>query len=215
MRRRRRPGGKAPGRRWLAPAACLAGILVLLLLCLRSVQPQLTELAFGAVSDEVNRAVNDTVLQVMTEEEITYEDLVHLEKDGEGLVCAVITDAAQMNRLQSMISNRLLQRLAEDDAVTVRIPLGNLFGGTLLSGRGPQIPVRILSVSSVSLSVKNDFTAAGINQTRHVMILRIAVSLNILLPGAITSHEIVNEIRIAETVIIGRVPGTYADLGGM
>ena len=52
-------------------------------------------------------------------------------------------------------------------------------------------------------------TAAGINQTRHQILLSVDVYTSILLPGFTASTKVSNEIAVAETVIVGSVPETY------
>ena len=51
--------------------------------------------------------------------------------------------------------------------------------------------------------------AAGINQTRHQILLHVDVYTGILLPGFTASTKVSNEIAVAETVIVGGVPQTY------
>ena len=53
------------------------------------------------------------------------------------------------------------------------------------------------------------FIAAGINQTKHQILLEVDVSVSILLPGITTYTKVSNEISVAETVIVGGVPQTY------
>ena len=59
------------------------------------------------------------------------------------------------------------------------------------------------SVGSSSARFENQFESAGINQTKHRIVLRIDVYVSILLPGYSTVTQVTNEITVAE------VPGTY------
>ena len=195
-----------------------AAVLVLVLASLGyaayRAKPLLTEMAIGTVTDVVNETINDSVIHVMSEEELAYRELVTLEKNAAGEITAIFTNIARINILQSEISNKILSGLTDGELTTIRIPLGNLFGGPLLSGRGPNVPIRILSVSSLSTGFRNDFAVAGINQTRHTIYLTVDVTVSVLMPGTITSETISSEISIAETIIVGSVPSAYADLGG-
>ena len=87
--------------------------------------------------------------------------------------------------------------------------IGNLILPELFSGRGPGIPLMVLSISTSDASFRNAFTSAGINQTRHRIILDVDVHVSILLPGLTTYTKVSNEISVAETVIVGGVPDTY------
>ena len=87
--------------------------------------------------------------------------------------------------------------------------MGTLTGSTLLAGRGPCVRVRMQAVGSTDASLRNAFSAAGINQTRHQILLSVDVYTSILLPGFTASTKVSNEIAVAETVIVGSVPETY------
>ena len=70
----------------------------------------------------------------------------------------------------------------------------------LILGRIDQVSARELSIPVGSLTI---------NQTKHRIVLRIDVYVSILLPGYSTVTQVTNEITVAETVIVGEVPGTY------
>ena len=65
------------------------------------------------------------------------------------------------------------------------------------------------SVGSSEANFRNAFTSAGINQTKHQIILTVDVSVSILLPGFRTATKVSNSFIVAETVIVGTVPDTY------
>ena len=114
-----------------------------------------------------------------------------------------------VNRMQGQITDEILHRLSEVATSELEIPLGTLTGSALLAGRGPSLFVRMQAVGSASAAFRNQFTAAGINQTRHQIFLDVDVYMSILLPGMKTSTRVSNEIAVAETVIVGGVPDTY------
>ena len=99
--------------------------------------------------------------------------------------------------------------MSEVSTSELSIPVGTLTGSTLLAGRGPCIRVRMQAVGSADASLRNAFSAAGINQTRHQILLHVDVYTGILLPGFTASTKVSNEIAVAETVIVGSVPETY------
>ena len=90
------------------------------------------------------------------------------------------------------------------------ISIGALTGSALLAGRGPRITVRMESVGSSQARFQNAFTSAGINQTKHQIILTIDVYVSILLPGFTTATKVSNSFVVRrETVIVGSVPDSY------
>ena len=83
-----------------------------------------------------------------------------------------------------------------------------------LSGRGPDIPVEIMSIRNSDASFRSAFTEAGINQTLHQLIMQVSVDVTILVLGKAESFTINSQVVIAETVIVGDVPDTFFQTGG-
>lgn len=186
-------------------AALLAGIIMVLL----QLRPVLTSMATARVSNSVNRIVAAAVEEAIRNGDIDYDAFVTFEKDASGRVTALRSNVAEVNRMQSAIAEEILRRLSEDSTSELSIPIGTLTGSALLAGRGPRITVRMQAVGSASAVFRNEFSAAGINQTRHQILLEVDVYMSILLPGIRTSTTVANEIAVAETVIVGSVPESY------
>ena len=178
-------------------------------LTLSQLKPLVTGLATARVTNQVNRIVVAAVNEAVERGDIRYEALIRFEKDESGRVTALQSNMAEFNRLQVRIADDILARLSEVSTSELLIPLGTLTGSPLLAGRGPALTVRMQSVGSAAARLRNEFSAAGINQTRHQIILDVDVSVSILLPGYTTSARVTNEVAVAETVIVGSVPENY------
>lgn len=189
---------------------CAAVLLAAALIYASShLQPVLSRLAVTRVSNAVNRIVTQAVNEAVESGAVRYDQLISFEKDNDGRVAAVHSNMAVCNRLQSEILNIILARIEEVPARDLSIPIGTLSGSPLLAGRGPRITVRMEAVGSSSAHFGNTFTAAGINQTRHEIVLYIDVSVAVLLPGFTTATKVSNAVTVAETVIVGAVPESY------
>ena len=145
--------------------------------------PIISSMATARVSNTVNRIVVEAVSDAIQGGEIDYGVLVEFEKDDSGHVTALKSNMAAFNRLQSRISDDILLRLSEVSTTMLSIPIGTLTGSSLLAGRGPVIKVKMQSVGSTTASFRNTFSSAGINQTRHQILLDVHVNVSILLPG--------------------------------
>ena len=170
-------------------------------------KPVMTSMATARVSNLVNRIVSAAVNEAVENGSIDYQNFVIFEKDETGHITALRSNVAEVNRMQGQITDEILHRLSEVATSELEIPLGTLTGSALLAGRGPSLFVRMQAVGSATF--RNQFTAAGINQTRHQIFLDVDVYMSILLPGMKTSTRVSNEIAVAETVIVGGVPDTY------
>ena len=192
---------------WLAAAALI--IAAVCIVALAHMKPILTNLAVARVNNTVNRIVVAAVNEAVNSGLINYDALVTLEKDDAGRVTALRSNMSEVNRLQSIIADDILQRLGEINTSVLSIPVGTLTGSALLAGRGPSIHIRMQAAGSTSANFRNEFSAAGINQTKHLIVLRIDVYMGILLPGFSASTRVSNDISVAETVIVGSVPQNY------
>ena len=187
----------------------LAAVLAVMIFAPIQMRPILVSLATTRVSNMVNRIVSEAVDEAIDGGNITYSDLITFEKDSEGRIAAIYSNMAAFNRLQSNILDIILARIDQVSARELSIPVGSLTGSVLLAGRGPRISVRMESVGSSSANFENEFTSAGINQTKHQIVLNIDVAVSILLPGFSTATTVSNAVTVAETVIVGSVPDTY------
>lgn len=205
-------------RRWkrrLFVTLFLLFLLVLLIYYLFSVKirPVLLGVAENRVSDTVVRTVNQIISDRLSDGSIQYSDIVTLEKGTDGRITAIVTDMAAANRLRATLTNDIIVGLGGREVTELAIPMGNFLGSPFLTGLGPKINVRILSVTSVDTAFSNRFTSAGINQTRHEIMLNIDVGLTILAPMSKKSLHIPTQVCVAETVIIGEVPNSYTNKG--
>ena len=211
-----RPGFFYYRRRWdrrqaLRALALLAaaGVLALGLYVSAQMRPLLESLATARVSNAVTRIVSEAVYEAIETGELQYDGLVTLEKDSQGKVTAVRSNMAAFNHLHAEILDTILTRVGQVSARELSIPVGTLTGSALLAGRGPRVKVRMESLGTSEARFENAFTSAGINQTRHQIMLHVDVYVSVLLPGFTTATKVSNAFTVAETVIVGSVPDTY------
>ena len=100
------------------------------------------------------------------------------------------------------------------DTSDIGIPLGSLFLPEFLSGKGPVIPVRVLSVRNSDASFVSHFSQAGINQTLHQLTMEVSVDVAVLVLAKTESFPVTSQVVVAETVIVGAVPQTFLQTGG-
>ncbi|MEA4813887.1 MAG: sporulation protein YunB [Oscillospiraceae bacterium] len=184
-------------------------ILILSNIALKNLMPILTSMATARVSNVVNRIVNEAVDDAIIQGDFEYDDLITIEKDNDGKVTALKSNMVEFNRLQSEIMSDILERMNDVTSSELAIPVGSLTGITVLASRGPKIHVKMSAVGSPTADFENLFTSAGINQTKHQIVLNIDVNVSILLTGIKTSTVVSNSLAVAETIIVGNVPNSY------
>ena len=188
---------------------------VILFLMVRSrYRDVIRELAETQVKNTTSDLTNDAIAKQIAEGIIQYDRIVYFEKDLEGRITALKTNMSEVNRLKTDILNIINDEILSLDTSDIGIPVGSLFLPEFLSGRGPTIPVHILSIRNSDATFVSDFSQAGINQTLHQLAMEVSVDVAVLVLGQTSSFTITSEVVVAETVIVGSVPNTFLQTGG-
>ncbi|MBC8569612.1 sporulation protein YunB [Zongyangia hominis] len=159
-----------------------------------------------------SRALNAAVLEELEQQDLSYDDLVTLQKGEDSQVSAIETDALAISRLKARISDAVDEQLQTPGFQAIGIPLGTVLGSKWISGYGPNINFRLIPVGSVHTSLQNQFDSAGINQTRHQIMLDIDVQFTAVIPGFSTEFSASTNFCIAETIIVGPIPEAYTNV---
>lgn len=157
--------------------------------------------------------INDAVGKVLREDGISYDKLMSVEKDSAGTVTAVSANTVEINMLKYDITSEVIKELNNIQGSELAIPFGTVLGGPLFTGRGPMINIRIQPIGSVNSNVVNDFTSAGINQTRQQIMLDIRADITLMIANYNVSTSVESNISVADIVIVGGVPGSYTYVG--
>ena len=193
----------------------LLAISIILFIAFRSrYREVIRELAETQVKNSTSDLTNDAIAKQIAEGTIQYDRIVFFEKDLDGRITALKTNMSEVNRLKTDILNIINDEILALDTSDIGIPLGSLFLPELLSGKGPAIPVHILSIRNSDATFSSNFVQAGINQTLHQLIMLVSVDVAILVLGQTGTFTVNSEVVVAETVIVGDVPNTFLQTGG-
>ena len=201
-------------RRMIRVLVVLIVISIILFFLFRSKYTDaVQDLAQTQVMNSTSDLINDSIDRQIELGNIQYDRIVFFEKDLNGRITALKTNMSEVNRLKTDILNRINDEILAMDASMLGVPLGSLFFPEFFSGRGPSIPVEILSIRNSDASFSSDFSAAGINQTLHQLNLQVSVDVAVLVLGETKSFTVTSQVVVAETVIVGQVPNTYLQTG--
>ena len=202
-------------RRWLIRLGLLAVVCLIFLLTLRyKYRDVIIELARISVKNTTSDMINDAIDLQVTEGNIAYDRIVFFEKDLEGRITALKTNMSEVNHLKTEILGILNDEILSLDTTAMGIPVGSLFLPEILSGKGPVIPVQILSIRNSDADFLSDFSASGINQTLHQLNMEVSIEVSVLVLGQTDSFTVTSQVLVAETVIVGDVPQTLLQTGG-
>ena len=202
-------------RRILAILLLLTVLLTVAFFLLRSrYRDVIRDLAETQVKNATSDLTNDAIAKQIADGVVQYDRIVYFEKDLDGRITALKTNIGEVNRLKTDILNIINDEILALDNSDIGIPMGSLFLPELLSGRGPVIPVHILSIRNSDANFHSNFTQAGINQTLHQVTMQVSIDVAVLVLGETASFTMVSEVVVAETVIVGDVPNTFLQTGG-
>ena len=177
-------------------------------------RPVIRSLAETQVKNATSDLTNDAIAKQIAAGNIAYDRIVYFEKDLNGRITALKTNIGEINRLKTDILNIINDEILALDTSDIGIPLGSLFLPEFFSGKGPVIPVHILSIRNSDAAFASDFSQAGINQTLHRVNMEVSIDVAVLVLGQASSFTITSEVVVAETVIVGEVPDTFLQTGG-
>lgn len=205
--------------RWLRRLLIRLGLVLLIFLImimtLRSkFRFVINDLARTSVMNTTSDMTNDAITRQIAAGTIAYDRIVYFEKDLDGRITALKTNMSEVNRLKTDVLNIINDEILALDHSDIGIPLGSLFLPELFSGRGPAIPVHILSIRNSDASFSSSFSQAGINQTLHRLNMEVSIDVAVLVLGETSNFIVSSEVVVAETIIVGQVPNTYLQTGG-
>lgn len=204
-----------PGKK---PALLRRLTLCALLLCLvlMLLERNLTRVVLTLASAKAEvlavQALNQAA-EALIADGVSYDSLVHVTLGEDGSVRLLQANTAGMNSLASRASLTAQARLEALQDQTVSVPLGSALGITLLAGTGPRIQVHMLPVGAVVTAYETEFTSAGINQTRHRVLLTMRAQVQLVLPTGASGVEAVTQVAVAESIIVGQVPDSFVNVG--
>lgn len=173
----------------------------------------ITALAQTQVVNATSDLINDAIDRQIETGNIRYDRIVYFEKDLDGRITALKTNMSEVNRLKTDILNLINDEIMAIDSSDLGIPLGSLVLPELFSGKGPGIPVQVLSIRNSDASFASHFTEAGINQTLQQLTMDVIVDISVLVLGKTQSLSVSSQVVVAETIIVGQVPNTYLQTG--
>ena len=201
-------------RRWMGGLLRLALLVPVAVMRMR-LFPMVEELAVTRVTNQTARLINDAIDAQIRDGVVDYSNMVLLEKDDTGAVTALKTNISEMNALKTRILDTVNEEILQLNVEEIGVPIGNLLVPALFSGRGPYLPVKVLTVRSSEAAFSNQFTQAGINQTLHQIIMTITIDMTIVTPAGTEQVDTSSQVVVAETVIVGTVPESYLAIDGV
>lgn len=157
--------------------------------------------------ETINAAIIDNCL-----ENFKYEDIMGIEKDGDGNITMIKADTLKLNKIACDVALESQEKLKQLGMVGVKLPAGYIFKNNLLAYFGPNITVKMQPIGYIETKYVSSFESAGINQTRHKIYIQVKSNIRVILPLVSNDVQVKNEIPISETIVVGKIPETSIDM---
>lgn len=141
-----------------------------------------------------------------------YNDLAVINYSNKNQVNFISTNTVNLNKIKSETVIRIQNELDKNNIYKFSLPLGSFTDITMLSTLGPEIEINFILTGSVNCKIENDFESGGVNQTIHHIYLVIETEIITISPEYSERVKYKTDYEIAQTVIVGSVPSTYADI---
>lgn len=188
-------------------------MIITIISIINSIEPILDTLCKDKAKSVATIICNEESTKIINNYQ--YEDLVTIHRDNENNITMIQSNITPINYIISDAGEKIQKRIDETKNEKTYISLGSFMGSRILSGIGPNIPIKLSLVGNVETDLQSEFKAQGINQTIHRIYLQVNCEINILTPYNTTKERISNQVLIAENIIVGKIPEAYYNLDGI
>ena len=166
------------------------------------------------VSNQALGIMNGAVKEILAGQNMQAQ-FIRVEKDAENRIAMLSMDTMAINEIANRCAIAAKDRIEAYTESSVKIPLGNILGSRLFSGKGPKVRVRIQQAGTATAGFYTEFETAGINQTRYKIFIVLQTKIRMICGATSKLVEVKTEVLVSEAVIIGTVPETYANVADL
>lgn len=176
------------------------------------VLPSVVELSQTMVeaktSDVISRACID-----LFNGEFEYDKMVIINKDKNDRITLINLNTVELNKLVSKLSLKCNEELQKMGEIGIEVPLGWMTEQSVYYNLGPKIKFRLEPVGNIKTDYTSKFESAGINQTRHSVVLNVEATVKVIIPMNSRNMNVKIQVPVAENIIVGEIPQTAIDFG--
>jgi sporulation protein YunB len=177
----------------------------------KTIMPTVMAVADAEMRSKATEIVNRAIINEFSDQ-FNYDQVIRVDKDTDGNIVMLKADTLKMNKIACDVALESQKELMKLGEVGIKIPLAYITKNNILSYYGPKITIRMMPIGQVQTKYSSEFESAGINQTRHKIYVKVKTTVRVIIPLKSNDIEVSNEIAIAETIIVGKIPNTAVQL---
>lgn len=178
----------------------------------KSITPTVISVADAEMRAKSIEIVNKAILDEFSKQ-FNYDEIIHVEKDINGNIVLLKADTLKLNKIACDVALSSQKELKELGNIGIKVPIGYILKNNILSYFGPSITIKMQPVGQIETKYISEFEQAGINQTRHKIYVQVKTKVRVIIPLKSNDIEVNNEVAVAETIIVGKIPDSALNLG--
>ncbi|MFL0269759.1 sporulation protein YunB [Candidatus Clostridium radicumherbarum] len=178
----------------------------------KAISPAIIAVANAEIRSKSMEIIYTSIINEYSKQ-FNYNDIIHVEKDGEGNITLLKADTLKLNKIACDVALDSQKQLKLLGNTGVKLPLGYILQNNLLAKFGPKITVFMNPIGYIETKYESEFESAGINQTRHKIYVKVQAKLRVVIPLKKEDIDVVSEVPISETIIVGKIPNTSINMG--
>lgn len=173
--------------------------------------PTVKLVADAQMRAEVTNTINKTIFEEYSKS-FNYNDIIKFDKDSDGNIIMMTADTLKLSEIATLTVLKAQEELEAKSKVDIEIPMGYVTKNNILARFGPDVKIRMRPIGHITTRYISEFEDAGINQTRHKIYIETTTKVKMIMAVSSSDLEIVNQIPIVETIIVGKVPNTAINM---
>ncbi len=174
--------------------------------------PVLISYADSTAETIMLNAANEAVINILRDENITYDQMAILSRNQDGDVKSLEIDVYKINYLKSQISNEISKIIGNREEYKLSIPLGNFFDTPYTVGLGPRLDFNMKMTTTAIVDFEHEFKSAGINQVLHLINIKIHIKGGFVVAWYKGGISVDTTAIAAQTVIVGATPDAFTNV---
>lgn len=160
-----------------------------------------------------NDAITKAVNEVIQKYNYSYSDITEINYDSNGRVVSISTNPKTINELKVAMNKAVQKEIETVTDADVSLNIGAFTELSLLSSWGPKVTFDFTFIGSFNSEIVSTFESTGINQTIHHIKFVVNANIITLSPDYSDGINYTTDFEIAQSVIVGELPNTYANIG--
>lgn len=180
--------------------------------CFYKMRPVIIRYAVSVAETKFLDSANEAVLEILADENVSYNDIAELSRGSDGQVTSVVTNVTKINNLKSLIAKRLSEIIDSKEYYDLYIPIGTFFSNNYTNGLGPKLHFKIQLTGTAFVNFSHEFKSAGINQVLHIVMIDMDISGNLVTAGYADPINVSTSAIAMQSLIVGAAPEAFTQV---